>query len=190
MTDYPDDSRTIREVLAGDVDAYGRIVERYQKPIYNLMVRMTRSEQIAMDLAQETFLKAYARLSRFKLGRSFFSWLYAIGVNLAKDHARRAFRENRCFAADVELQHVADEDQPDAEQRLQQRQTMERLAAALDRLPMEYREALVLRYRYDCEMKEIAQALSLSVSGAKMRVHRGMRKLRVLLKEEIDDPAC
>lgn len=98
MTDYPDDSCIIRDVLAGDANAFGRIVRRYQKPIYNLMVRMTHSEQIAMDLAQETFLKAYASLERFKLGRSFFSWLYAIGVNLAKDYARRTFRENRCFA--------------------------------------------------------------------------------------------
>ena len=154
------------------------------------MVRMTHSEQIAMDLAQETFIKAYTSLERFKLGRSFFSWLYAIGVNLAKDHARRVLRENRCFAVDVEVQHVADEDRPDAEQRLQQRQTMERLAAALDRLPMEYREAVMLRYRYDCEMKDVAQALSLSLSGAKMRVHRGMRKLQALLKEENDEPVC
>ena len=67
---------------------------------------------------------------------------------------------------------------------------MERLAAALDRLPMEYREAVMLRYRYDCEMKDVAQALSLSLSGAKMRVHRGMRKLQALLKEENDEPVC
>jgi RNA polymerase sigma-70 factor (ECF subfamily) len=154
------------------------------------MHRMTHSEQIAMDLAQETFLKAYARLSRFKPGRSFFSWIYAIGVNLAKDHARRTFRENRCFVPDLEVQRFADEAQPDAEQSLQQRQVMERLSAALDRLPLEYREAVVLRYRYDCEMKEIAQALSLSVSGAKMRVHRGLRKLKTLLEEENHDPAC
>ena len=190
MIDFSDDSRTTREVLAGDVDAFGRIVNKYQKPIYNLMYRMTHSEQIAMDLAQETFLKAYARLSRFKQGCSFFSWIYAIGVNLAKDHARRRFRESRCFAADVEVQHFADEAQPDAEQCLQQRQVMERLSAALDRLPLEYREAVVLRYRYDFEMKEIAQALSLSVSGAKMRVHRGLRKLQTLFEEENHDPAC
>jgi RNA polymerase sigma-70 factor, ECF subfamily len=189
VTDYSDDSSTIRAVLAGDVDAYGRIVKKYQRPIYNLMVRMTHSEQIAMDLAQETFIKAYTALERFKQGRSFFSWIYAIGVNLAKDHARRASRENRCFAAEVEVQHFADDKQPNAEQSLQQRQVVEQLSAALDRLPMEYREAVVLRYRYDCEMKEIAQALSLSVSGAKMRVHRGLRKLEALLTEESDAPA-
>lgn len=186
MADYTDDSRIIRNVLAGDVDAFGGIVKKYQKPIYNLMVRMTHSEQIAMDLAQETFLKAYTCLERFKLGRSFFSWLYAIGVNLARDHVRRTFRENRCFTRDVEMRYVADKEQPDAEHSLHQRQVMQRLSAALDRLPMEYREALVLRYRYDCEMKEIAQALSLSVSGAKMRVQRGLRKLKVLLEEKND----
>lgn len=189
MTDYPDDSSTIRDVLAGDVDAYGRIIKKYQKPIYNLMVRATHSEQIAMDLAQETFLKAYAHLERFKPGRSFFSWIYAIGVNLARDHARRTLRESRRFAADVEVQHFADDQHPDAEQSLQQRQDMERLSIALDRLPMAYREAVVLRYRYDCEMKEIARALSLSVSGAKMRVHRGLRKLHALLTEGNDDAA-
>ncbi len=75
------DRKSIMEVLSGNVDAYRDLVQRYQKPIFNLMYRLTGSREDARDLAQETFIKAYQKLDHFKLGSRFFPWLYTIGLN-------------------------------------------------------------------------------------------------------------
>src|SRR4030042_528501 len=80
------------EILSGDVNAYALLVKRYQKPIYNLMLRMTGSEQDALDLTQETFVRAYEKLEKFNPSASFFPWLYTMGLNLARDFLRRAKR--------------------------------------------------------------------------------------------------
>lgn len=187
VTKFAEDSRIIGAVLAGEVNAYARIVGKYQKAIYNLMFRTTHSAEISMDLTQETFVRAYQQLERFKLGRSFFSWLYAIGANLAKDHLRRESREQRCFGEAPDFDRLADSRSLDPAECLQQQHSMVRLAEALDQLPFEYREAVILRYQKELPLKEVARALSLTVSGAKMRVQRALQKLQVLLQEDADE---
>lgn len=139
-----------------------------------------------MDLTQETFVRAYQQLERFKLGRSFFSWLCAIGANLARDHLRRENRQQRCFTEVPDFDRLADPGCLNPAQCLQQRHTMARLTQALEQLPFEYREAVILRYQKDLPFKEVARALSLTVSGAKMRVHRALRKLHARLREDDD----
>jgi RNA polymerase sigma-70 factor (ECF subfamily) len=87
--DSKDEQRCIDRVLGGEVNAFGTLVVRYQKPIFNLMYRMVGSSDRAADLTQETFFKAYQKLDRFHPGRKFFPWLYAIGLNLARDSVRK-----------------------------------------------------------------------------------------------------
>ena len=84
-----EDDAIIEKVLSGNVNAYGLIVKKYQQPIYNLMLRTVRSEDKAADLAQETFIRAYEKLDLFRPGNKFFSWLYSIGMNLARDSIRK-----------------------------------------------------------------------------------------------------
>lgn len=172
----------IQKVLSGDVDAYGFLVSKYQKSIYNLMYRQTRLKEEAADLTQETFLKAYERLERFRPEGRFFSWLYAIGSNLVRDWARK----NRIATEkkDLVFTELARNDQAvESDELLDLKHNMEALLQALGSMPLEYREAIILRYREELSMKEIAEIFKLSVSGAKMRVHRGLEKLRKLLLE-------
>ncbi|HAA05273.1 MAG TPA: RNA polymerase subunit sigma-24, partial [Syntrophobacteraceae bacterium] len=89
--DQASDHQVVSAVLAGDVEAYGALVQRYQKPIYNLMFRLTGSYADSLDLAQETFIKAYEALHRFRKGSRFFPWLYSIGLN----HGRNFLRRNK-----------------------------------------------------------------------------------------------
>jgi RNA polymerase sigma-70 factor (ECF subfamily) len=172
-----DDQQAISAVLTGDVNAFAVLVERYQKPIYNLMYRMTGSQADALDLAQETFIKAYEKLDRFKTGKKFFPWLYTIGIN----HARNFLRRARLEPEPVREQWEEDRrvDNPGAEEeRLSLHLDHQRLQQALLELPADYREAVLLRFQEELSMEDIAVALQLSVSGAKMRVHRGLDKLR------------
>jgi RNA polymerase sigma-70 factor (ECF subfamily) len=177
--DHLDDQDIIAAVLNGDVNTYRVLVERYQKPIFNLMCRMTNSHADALDLAQETFVTAYEKLDHFKNGSRFFPWLYTIGINRARNFLRKRNVEKRslsetweefltpgCFVPSAEKTDPLD---------------VHCLQQALLQLPFEYREAVMLHYREGFSMEEIARSLQLSVSGAKMRVHRGLEKLRHII---------
>jgi RNA polymerase sigma-70 factor (ECF subfamily) len=176
--DGKDEQHCIDRVLRGEVNAFGTLVERYQKPIFNLMYRMAGSSDKAADLTQETFIRAYQKLERFHPGKRFFPWLYSIGLNLARDFARK----NTCnpeTGSTLNPESLSGCDSPgDQHDRMCESLEFLRLEKALDELPLIYREALILRYHDECSMGEIAAALNLSVSAAKMRVHRGLDMLR------------
>jgi RNA polymerase sigma-70 factor (ECF subfamily) len=180
--DHVEENRIIAEILAGDANAYAILVQRYQGPVFNLMVRMTGSEDEASDLSQDAFIKAYRNLERFKPGRRFFPWLYSIAMNVARDHLRKR-RVQLVWIDDVKESNPGMSLDADQERELIRKLDARLVNRALDTLPVEYRESLVLRFREELSLKEIAQALELSVSGAKMRVSRGLEKLRKAVLE-------
>jgi RNA polymerase sigma-70 factor (ECF subfamily) len=180
--DQVDDQRAISAVLDGDINAYAVIVERYQRPINNLMCRMTGCRADAADLTQETFIRAYERLHLFKEGKRFFPWLYTIGLNLAKNRLQQGKVVMTSTLEDWEpgsgLDYAAQQ-----EENLCAEMDFPKLYEALNELPLDYREAIILRYREDMPLEDIAAAIRISLSGAKMRVYRGLEKLRDLLKK-------
>ena len=169
----------VYEILSGDVDAYALLVKRYQKPIYNLMLRMTSSEQDALDLTQETFVKAYEKLEKFDPSASFFPWLYTMGLNLARDFLRKAKRSPmEPYELEDNLSIEIDQDD-----RLADKIDGHEVLEGLQTLPVDYREALLLRFHEGLSVSEVASALGLSLSAAKMRIHRGLVKLRQMLEK-------
>ena len=188
MMDGNDEQNCIDRVLRGEVNAFGTLVERYQKPIFNLMYRMAGSSDKAADLTQETFIRAYQKLERFHPGKRFFPWLYSIGLNLARDFARKNTR-NPEVGSTLSPESFSDCNSP-GEQHDRMCESLEflRLEKALDELPVIYREALILRYHEESSMRDIAAALNLSVSAAKMRVHRGLDMLREQYKGGTHEP--
>lgn len=181
--DNGDDQRVIAAVLAGETEAYAVLVERYQKPIYNLMVRMTGSTWDALDLAQETFIKAFEQLHRFRPEKRFFPWLYTIGLNHSKNFIRQRGAKQTTSLGDCDAGRESGNPRVE-EERLCARLDADRVTGALKELPFDYREAVILRYHEELTMDEIAGVLGISVSGAKMRVHRGLKKLREILEGE------
>ncbi len=174
------DEEVIKLVLAGEREAYGIIVERYQKVIFNLMYRMCGSIEEASDLTQDVFVKAYEKLASFKEGKRFFPWLYAIGINRAKNFLRdskvRATVSVDNFERQTSSTHILHE-----EDKICNRLDIQRVYKALQEIPYEYREAVILRYREGCSLQDIADALGISLSAAKMRVYRGLEKLKELI---------
>ncbi len=177
---HDQEQRVIAAVLDGDAEAYGFIVRRYERPIYNLMRRMTGSEEDALDLSQEAFVKAYQKLEQFKRGSRFFPWLYSIGMNTARDFLRKR-RPDYSYDEAMDSGSPADSD---TEAEALQQLDLQRVAGAMEQLPVEMREALLLRYREELSFEELSQALDVSLSGAKMRVHRGLARLRAIVTEE------
>ena len=176
------EKKLIIDVLAGDHQAYAVLINRYQRPIFNALLRLVNCREDAADLTQETFLRAYEKLEQFRLSARFFPWLYTIGLNLARDHLRKKKNAPDCMtlapAGEDGLQLLDNRQQENV---LADKLDSEKLAQLMTTLPMEYREALLLRFQQGLDMKEIGAALGLSVSGAKMRVRRGLERLRRLL---------
>jgi RNA polymerase sigma-70 factor (ECF subfamily) len=170
----------VYEILSGNVNAYAFLVKRYQKPIFNLMLRMTGSEHDADDLTQETFVRAYERLEKFDPSVPFFPWLYTVGLNLARDFLRRAKR------SPIEPYEPGNSVSVEGNQddRLADQIDVQEVLEGLKTLPVDYREALLLRFHEGLSVSEVAYALGLSLSGAKMRIHRGLLKLRQVLKKQ------
>jgi RNA polymerase sigma-70 factor (ECF subfamily) len=175
-----DDSLLIATILEGDVNAYSTLVLRYQGAIFNLMSRMTGSYEDAADLAQETFISAYEQLHRFQTGKKFFPWLYTIGLNHARNFLRHNKRKQMVSLEDCEIGSGLDYP-GQQEDNVCAKIDYGRLHAALNQLPLDYREALILRYHEGLSMEEVAEAMNLRPSATKMRVHRGLAKLREIL---------
>ncbi len=182
-----DDRRIVLRVRNGDQQAFAVLVDRYQIPVYNLMLRMVRSADQALDLTQDTFTRAYGKLSGFDVNRPFFPWLYTLGLNVARDHMRGGEVERQ---ATLSLDQMCEDGfepsgEVDAEygpyERILERR---RLNKALAILPDVTREALILRFREGLSFPEIAEALGIGLSSAKMTVQRGLEKMRNLLPKE------
>jgi len=178
-----DDSGVIRQIKSGKIQAYSLLVNRYQAPIFNLMLRMTRSEALAVELAQETFVRAFDRLDTFDTRRRFFPWLYTLGLNLVRDHLR-SFALEQSRTRSFENLDGDTMEYPDPVSRLDEAIDREHLNAALAQVPALTREALLLRFREGFSLQEIADALEIGLSSAKMKIHRGLETLRVILAEE------
>jgi RNA polymerase sigma-70 factor (ECF subfamily) len=140
---------------------------------------MVGDADIAKDMAQESFISAYTSLERFEYGSKFSSWLYRIVVNKCKDHLR-AERDT------VEIDEISDivpSKERTPEQTVSSRQTGDVIQQALNSLPDEYRDVIVLKHIEELDYREISDILGVSVNALKVRAHRGREMLRELLKK-------
>lgn len=178
------DEEIIGQVKGGHKQAFTVLVERYQSPIFNLMYRYSRSDHDAADLTQEVFIRAYEKLGTFKPGGSFFSWMYTLAVNRANDWRRR--QQTMAKYRHVMQAEKADQYPKESRQErdLLQQEDLQQLETAMQELNDDTREILILRYRYDCSVRETAEIFSISESAVKMRTTRGLKQLQDLLQGE------
>lgn len=169
----------------GSEEAFTRLVETYQKHVYNLCYRMLGEPESAEDAAQETFLRAFQHLGRYDQKRPFGTWLLSIAAHYCIDRLRR--RRFSMLSMDVDEEdggfELADADAPNPESEVIRSEQRERMQAALQHLEAVDRAAVVLRYWNDASEAEIAQALHLTVSAVKSRLHRARRQLAGLWTE-------
>ncbi len=169
-----DDDECVTRAQRGEGKAFSELVGRYQNRIYRFLVRLTRSEDDALDLTQETFLRAYQGLARWRPDARFSTWLFQIARNLAFDLMRR----NR----HIEFVPLADDDTapspgpgPEADFEIAQRLRM--VDEALARLPVEHREILLLREIEEMSYEEISAVLNLNSGTVKSRLARARAAL-------------
>ncbi len=177
------ENEIIQNVLDGDQEKFALLVDKYQGPIYNLVYRLTGNHSDAEDLAQETFIKAYKSLNNFQIKKKFFSWLYTIAINLTRNHLKK---KKPLFVENVE--DLKSDNRQTAKNNPEidviKHEQAQALARNIQKLPIALREAVILRYYFYLPFEEIARILFISLSGAKMRVYRGLEKLENLMERK------
>src|SRR3954447_16851890 len=176
--------RLVTAARGGDQPAFDELVRRTYVDTYTLALRLTAHEEDARDVVQETYLRAWKGLDGFRGDAQFTTWLYRITANTAYTTVKRR-RRHRTDALDA-MVHDPVEVRLDAqpEESAQQSAMLDRLSVAVDELPPKLRVLVVLKDVYGLSHEEIAEELGISVSAAKVRLHRGRKRLRDLLYDE------
>jgi len=187
------EAAVIERVLSGDVNAYEELVTAYDKNVYNLALRMVRNEEDAADMAQEAFIKAYNSLSNFRGDSKFSVWLYRIVSNVCLDFLRKQGKRSTVSLSvedsDGEDAQLDIPDESQSPHQLLERKLMgEAVRRALDELPEEHRQILLLREIQGLSYEEIAQALSLEAGTVKSRIFRARKKLCAFLLKDGNIP--
>jgi RNA polymerase sigma-70 factor, ECF subfamily len=167
-----------RAACHGDAVAFERIVMRFQRPVYGLCSRYLRGPD-AEDAAQETFVRAFLHMSDFDPDRPLLPWLVTIARRLCLDRLRK----NRPEADSEAVEASFDPEQVSAEQTAATREQMSQLQNALQTLPPEQREALVLFHLEGMAYQEIAKALDAPVGTVMTWLHRGRAQLKTVMQQ-------
>jgi RNA polymerase sigma-70 factor (ECF subfamily) len=160
MSNQSSDKKLVKRVQKGDKGAFDLLVLKYQHKIVNLVMRYVRDPELALDITQEAFIKAYRALPRFRGDSAFYTWMYRIAVNTAKNHL--AAQRRRPMDVELDLQEGVTLGN-------ELRETVERAIAAL---PEDLRTAIILRELEGMSYEEIAQTMECPVGTVRSRIFR------------------
>lgn len=185
------DQVLVERVKQGDKRAFDLLVLKYQHKIVNLVMRYVRDPSEAMDVTQEAFLKAYRAMPHFRGDSAFYTWLYRIAINTAKNYLVSMSRRPLEYNLDLQdpeqysiSNKLRDDDSPEGLLlRDELRQTME---ATIDELPEELRLAITLREADGLSYEEIAQTMDCPVGTVRSRIFRAREALDKNIKPLLD----
>jgi len=156
--------------LGGDGGAFGQMIDRYQRVLFNVSLRMVGNREDALDITQTVFLKAYENLGTFDRRHKFFSWVYRIMINESLNHLSKA---RRTEPLDESLQSRA----RGPEEECSQNRLRESMQAALLELSPDYRQVIVLRHFAQLSYEEMSEALEVPEKTVKSRLHTARQLL-------------
>ncbi|MCJ7840007.1 RNA polymerase sigma factor SigW [Lederbergia sp. NSJ-179] len=176
-------NQRIKEVLKGDQEAFGEIVELFKDKVFQLCYRMLGNRHEAEDIAQEAFVRAYINIHSFNQKKKFSTWIYRIATNLCIDRIRKKKPD---YFLDAEVagsegltmysQIAAEGKSPDAE--VETIELQEIVQQEIMKLPDKYRVVVILRYIDELSLNEISEVLEMPLGTVKTRIHRAREALR------------
>jgi RNA polymerase sigma-70 factor (ECF subfamily) len=178
------DEDLVRALRSGSTDSLGPLVVRWEQPLYRFVHRLLGREEDARDVCQETFLRVLEKAHRFRDGSRFSTWMYQIALNLCRDRARKA-RRWRLLVTDTprlpERAAAATTATVDPAISVDREERAAAVRRALDALPPEQREVLVLKEFEGLRFREIAEILGCPESTVKSRMYYGLNGIRTAL---------
>ncbi len=192
MSDREIDQQLVERVQRGDKQAFGLLVAKYQRKLARLLSRLIRDPAELEDVAQETFIKAYRALPSFRGDSAFYTWLYRIGINTAKNYlvsqGRRAPTTTDFDSEEAETFEEGDQlrDINTPERLLMTKQIGETVNVAMEALPEELRTAIVLREIEGLSYEEIASIMECPIGTVRSRIFRAREAISEKLKPLLD----
>jgi RNA polymerase sigma-70 factor (ECF subfamily) len=174
------DVAVIQQVLQGDRAAFADLVRKYQKDLMRIILKMVRSQEMADDIVQEAFLKAYRNLASFEGRSSFKSWLFQIAVNCGRNVLRTKRNEN------LDIDNVILGQASMQELTLTRESISQQLMDVVNTLPERQRTAVLLRVYEDMSFAEIAEIMLCPYDTAKANFRHGMLKLKQRIEQNQD----
>ena len=192
MSDREIDQQLVERVQRGDKAAFDLLVVKYQRKIFRLLSRLIRDTAEIEDVAQEAFVKAYRALPNFRGDSAFYTWLYRIAINTAKNYlvsqGRRAPTSTQSDVEEAETfddgDHLRDLNTPDS--MLVTKQVGEAVNRAIDQLPEALRTALVLREIEGLSYEEIAESMQCPIGTVRSRIFRAREAIALELRPILD----
>lgn len=178
------DQHYIAKVLNGDPQAYTFLVNKYKDMVFTLAVRMLRNNEEAEEVAQDAFVKAYAKLNKFKGDSKFSTWLYKVVYNTSLDKLKKLKKD----ALVVPIENVTERSLHTIDNALEQMQQTERTLAikeCIALLPADESALLTLFYFDEMSLKEIAEVTATSVNNLKVKLFRSRKKLAAIIETRI-----
>lgn len=188
------DQLLVERVQSGDKRAFDVLVSKYQRRLMRLVSRLVHDPAEAEDVVQETFIKAYRALRHFRGDSAFYTWLYRIGINTAKNYLVTLGRRTPT-STDTDAEQAETFDDGDnlrdintPESMLASKQIAETVNAAMDLLPLELRTAIVLREIEGLSYEEISEIMACPIGTVRSRIFRAREVIAEKLKPLLDMP--
>ncbi len=185
------DSELINQFNNGSEQAFAELIERYQHRVYNTTFRMLGNHEDALDMAQESFIRVYKNLGKFKGDSTFSTWLFAITANICRDELRKRERkfEVHSYSDDKNkkktLENVKEVNNPEKISITKELSTF--IQEKIEKLPPEQKTVFVLREFEGLSYREIVDVLHISMGTVKSRLSRARRTLREDLNKIIEN---
>lgn len=183
--DKVNDQYYINKILLGETNMFAILVDRYKDLIFTLAIKMVKNREIAEEVSQDTFIKIFNSLNKFKGDSKFSTWIYKIAYNTSLDYLKKNKKEENHIVID-ELKGYLVKTTDNALSDLEDQERKRDIQNCLNLLPSEDSFLLTLFYFDDQNLNEIGKIMDISVSNVKIKLFRSRKKLAVILKERLE----
>lgn len=184
MSTIPD-QHYIDKILQGETNAFAVLVDRYKNMIYTLTLKMIKNKEEAEEVAQDTFIKVYNSLGKFKGDSKFSTWIYKIAYNTCLDNLKKNKKEDLNISIDEFSAHLI-KTMDNALSALEDKERKQTIQNCLNLLPSEENFLLTLFYFEDQSLEEIGKIMSINANNVKVKLFRSRQKLAVILKKQLE----
>jgi RNA polymerase sigma-70 factor, ECF subfamily len=176
----------INKILDGDTNAFTVLVDRYKDLVYTLSMRMMKNREEAEEVAQDTFIKTYSSLNKFKGDSKFSTWIYRVAYNTCLDRLKKNKRQQYTVAIDEYTEHQV-KTLDNALDQIEAKEKEQAIQNCLELLPSEDSFLLTLYYFEELSLDEISKIVGLKPNNVKVKIFRSRKKLATILKEKLDN---
>ncbi|GGF01428.1 RNA polymerase sigma factor [Flavobacterium limi] len=179
------DQHYIDKILQGETNSFAVLVDRYKDMIFTLGLKMVKNREEAEEVAQDTFIKIYNSLSKFKGDSKFSTWIYKIAYNTCLDRLKKNEKEENNISIDDFSSHLI-KTMDNALSALEDKERKQTIQNCLNLLPGEENFLLTLFYFEDQSLEEIGKIMNINANNVKVKLFRSRQKLAVILRQQLE----